>query len=134
MTLLFVSLFFSALTQLPHLRPTLPSPSASLFLFPPPSCLSSLEHLSLTLLQSILSWLAFAPSALPAGGVFGDWTPHLTHGELLKSQGAPGHQWDEAEIPGDWSSLWNSDGAILSLELCGTFLIPCKYVSSSSSS
>ena len=76
-----------------------------------------MEHLSLALLQSILSWLAFAPSALPAGGLFGEQSPQLMHGELLKSQGAPGHRSDEAETPGDQSSLSNSDGASLSLEL-----------------
>lgn len=40
-------------------------------------------HLFLALLQSILSWLAFAPSALPAGGLFEDQTPHLR----MKSSG-----------------------------------------------
>lgn len=107
-------------SQLPHLCSTPPNPSVSLsLLVPSPSCPSSLERVSLALLQSILPWLASAPSSLPAGGLFEDQTPHVTHGELRRSQGAPGRRSDEAETRGAQSPFSNSAGAALSRELCG---------------
>lgn len=123
--------FLGTVTQLPYLIPTIPNPMC--ILLSSLSCLSTLEYLFLGLLQPRGSGLVSAPSALLLG-------PHLaletqtpcSSTERSSHLRASVLHWAEPPTPGDQCPPSDSDGAILSLKLCGISSIPCKENSSSS--